>query len=161
MESRLCASSSSSSFCRASVEIGRISHQRLATQQALSNRSTAGKGGSRSPPAASVDILDHGLQCPRAGHQFVLRAPPRRQGARRGPRLDPPVRQHPRLEDAETLAAAGLQHQQAELRHVPFDDMRKAADAVRLGRRAHFLARLDAHHAERRVRFMQSRTMSI
>src|SRR5262249_52945292 len=36
--SRTCASGSSISFCLAAREIGRISHQRLATQPALSKR---------------------------------------------------------------------------------------------------------------------------
>ena len=51
-------------------------------------------------------------------------------------------------ENAETLAAAGLDVQDTLLLHVPFEDLRQAADPLRNGGRADLAALADEAHAE-------------
>ena len=72
MLSQLCASFGSSSFCRASVEIGRISHQQFATAGAVQARFSR----ERLEAAAACrlgDLLDHGFHG-HTGHQLHVLA---------------------------------------------------------------------------------------
>src|SRR5439155_1462472 len=55
------------------------------------------------------------------------------------------------LEDAEAPFPEGDDMEQAQLRHVPFDDLGERTDVVRRRRRADFLAFADGANAERRV----------